>query len=132
MVTQKVTAHTDLAVLNMVNTILQRYVPNHLSAKCALCNGNHFANYLGQFICKELQQRCRPQPSIKHNNPQHKLVQFTNQQTPPINQSTLHPTTSTLGSQFKISYAETTAFTGLTHHCNLFPTPNIYPVQKMY
>lgn len=72
-----------------------------LPAKCALCNGEHPANYKGCIVYKELQQR-RRQPYISRNNQQ----QPTNHQTHPVNQ----PQSSTqIPRTHHHTYAEATA-----------------------
>lgn len=77
-----------------------------LPAKCALCNGEHPANYKGCIVYKELQQR-RRQP---HNSRIHQQQQLppTNHQMQPINQPTSHLSTQIPRTQYH-SYAEAVA-----------------------
>ena len=82
-----------------------------LPAKCALCDGDHPANYKGCTIYKELQQRRRLPFNSRHNNLHHQ-PQSTNQTMKPNYQPNLQSSTQNPSTQSNQSYAEATANTG--------------------
>jgi len=79
-----------------------------LPAKCAICDGEHPANYNGCAIYKELQQRRRLPFNSRHNN-QHHQPKSTNQTTKPNYQPNPQPSTQNPSTRTDQSYAEATA-----------------------
>lgn len=81
-----------------------------LPAKCALCDGEHPANYKGCAVYKELQQRRHLPYNSRHNN-QHHQPQSTNQTMKPNYQPNPQPSTQNPSTRTNKSYAEATANT---------------------